>query len=61
MSTEPEWTEDEQRLIEASRAYFEAIAAVAASGGRSQEAILAAMPQEVRDEMPMLDALGLTG
>ena len=55
-----EWTDAELALIEASKAYFEAIAAVTVEGGRVQEAIMAAMPAEVREQIPgasMADAL----
>ena len=54
-----DWTLAEQALIDASRAYFEAIANSEQSGGRTQEAILAAMPSEVREQMGgnMIDAL----
>lgn len=49
----------ERALTVASRAYFEAIATCEHVGGRTQEAILAAMPDEVRERMPMLTALGM--
>jgi len=57
--SEREWTAEEQAVIVAARAYFEAIAACEQAGGKSNDAILAAMPAEVRAEMPILGALGL--
>lgn len=60
---EPTWTAEEQALVEASAAYYAASIACEAAGGRTQEAIEAGMPDDVREAIrqaaPMLGALGL--
>lgn len=58
-----QWTAEEQQLIEASRGYFAAIAACEQAGGRTQAAILAAMPSEVAEQMggDMASALSSIG
>lgn len=53
------WTAEEQALIDATQAYNQAIAACVQAGGRTQAAMLAAIPEELRASMPMLGALGL--
>ena len=57
--SENEWTVEEQAVTEASKLYFQAIAACEAAGGRSQLAIQEAMPAEVREMMasPMAQAM----
>ena len=54
-----EWTAEEQAVTEASRLYFQAIAACEAAGGRTQEAIMEAMPAETRELIasPMAQAM----
>lgn len=59
-----EWTPEEQDLIDATRSYYEAIAAVMQAGGDSEAAIKEAMPAEMRAalaELPMLGLLGMPG
>ena len=53
-----DWTVEEQTLIEKAREYFVAIAAVEQARGRTQEALFAAMPPEIAEQMPMMQALG---
>ena len=55
---EKNWTADELNLIEKAREYFIAIAQVEQSKGRTQEALFAAMPAEIAEQMPMMQALG---
>ena len=54
MTDTQEWTEEEAAVVEAAKRYFEAIALCELAGGRTQPAILAAMPAEVREQMPGL-------
>lgn len=53
------WTAEEEALIGAARGYFIAIAKCEEAKGRTQEALMAAMPAEIREQMPMLAAMGL--
>lgn len=55
-----QWTEAERELTDASRVYFEKIAACIAGGGDVQAAIVEAMPPELRAApgMDMMAALG---
>lgn len=51
---------EERALTEAARAYFAAIGVCEQAGGQSQRAILEAMPDELREQLPpMLSALGM--
>lgn len=56
-------TAEEEALVVATRAYFEAIGRCEMAGGRSQEAIVEAMPAELRHvaESPMMKAMGGLG
>lgn len=58
-----DWTAEELALIDKAREYFQAIAKVEEAKGRTQEALLAAMPAEVAAQMggDMHNALGGLG
>ena len=53
-------SEQEARLIDATKAYFAAIIGCEIAGGRTQDAIVEAMPEELRAvaQSPMMKALG---